>query len=125
MTRAGKSIFYFSFWVLMCGIFLMFVPEFSLSFMNMVLADYIIVRLFGMILIFLFVYYIIAGRNPAFWPFYQATIFTRYTALLSVIIFVIIGIAKPYVIGFVIVDAIGATWTLFALIKDKKEGLCR
>ncbi len=125
MTRTGKSIFYFSFWVLACGFFLMVLPAYSLGMIGMVLPDYIVVRLFGMILIFLFIYYITASKNPAFWPFYQITIYTRYSALLFVIIFVLLGWAKPIVIGFVIIDAIGATWTLLALIKDKKEGLCR
>lgn len=125
MTRAGKSIFYFGFWVLACGFFLMVLPEYSLGMIGMILPDYIVVRLFGMILIFLSIYYFLAGKKPEFWPFFQITIFTRYSALVFVIVFVFMGLAKPYIIGFVIVDAIGATWTLIALIKDKKEGLCR
>ena len=120
MTRAGKSIFYFGFWVLACGIGLMFFPGFCLELVGLGLNDYITVRLFGMVLLYLAVYYFIAGRNPAFRPLYKATVFTRSSALLIVIVFVLLGLAKPLVIGFVIVDALGALWTGLALRADGK-----
>ncbi len=120
MTRSGKSIFYFGFWVLACGISLMFFPAFCLDFAGIALNDYITVRLFGMVLIYLAVYYFIAGRHPAFRPLYRATVFTRSSALIFVIGFVILGMAKPIVIGFVAVDALGALWTVLALRADGK-----
>ncbi len=123
MTRAGKSIFYFGFWVLLCGISLMFFPQFSLDMVDIHLPNYITVRLFGMVLIYLAAYYFVAGRYPAFHPLYRVTVFTRSSALLVVIILVLLGLAAPIVIGFVIVDALGALWTALSLWKDKKEGL--
>jgi hypothetical protein len=120
MTRAGKSIFYFGFWVVACGISLMFFPAFCLDIAGITLNDYITVRLFGMVLLYLAVYYFIAGRYPAFRPFYRATVFTRSSALLIVIVFVLLGMAKPIIIGFVIVDALGALWTGIALRADGK-----
>jgi hypothetical protein len=97
MTRAGKSIFYFGFWVLACGISLMFFPKLCLDTVGIHLSDYITVRLFGMVLIYLSIYYFVSGRHPAFHPLYR--------------------------IGFVIVDALGALWTWLALRNDRKEGL--
>jgi len=119
MTGAGRSIFYFGFWVLACGITLMFFPAFCLEFAGIALNDYITVRLFGMVLIYLAVYYFIAGLHPAFRPLYRATVFTRSSALLVVIVFVLLGMAKPIVIGFVMVDALGALWTGLALRAEK------
>ncbi|MBP7736794.1 MAG: hypothetical protein KA369_12535 [Spirochaetes bacterium] len=121
MTRAGKSIFYFGFWVLACGISLMFFPQFSLGIAGMSLNDYLMVRLFGMILIYLGVYYFVAGTHPAFRPLYRATVFTRSLALLIMIAFVLLGMAKPIVIGFTAVDALGALWTALALRADGKD----
>ncbi len=118
MTRAGKSIFYFGFWVLACGIALMFFPEPCLGIADIRLNDYFPVRLFGMILIYLAVYYFVAGRRPAFRALYLATVFTRSSALLIMIIFVLLGMAKPIVIGFTAVDALGALWTALALRAD-------
>ena len=40
MTGAGRSIFYFGFWVLACGITLMFFPAFCLEFAGIALNDY-------------------------------------------------------------------------------------
>jgi hypothetical protein len=121
VTHAGKSIFYFGFWVVICGISLLFFPAFCLGVAGIVLSDYIIVRIFGLVLLYLSVYYFVAGRYPAFHPFYRATVFTRSSALAVVIIFVLLGMAQPIVIGFVIVDALGALWTGLALRKDRME----
>jgi hypothetical protein len=122
MTRAGKSIFYFGFWVLICGISLMFFPQFCLDLVDIHMSDYITVRLFGMVLIYLSIYYFVAGQYPSFHPLYRMTVFTRSSALIVVIIFVLLGLARPIIIGFVIVDALGALWTAIALWKDKREG---
>jgi len=123
MTRAGSSIFYFGFWVLLCGVSLMFFPAFCLNIAGMYLDDVTVPRLFGMVLIYLAIYYFLAGRHPDFWPFYRITVFTRSSALVIVIIFTLLGIVRPVVIAFVSVDALGALWTLVSLKQDMKQGL--
>jgi hypothetical protein len=122
MTRAGTSMFVFSFWVFACGIGLMFFPGLSLSVLEITMSSFIPVRLFGMILIFLGIYYVVTARHPACWPFYRVTVYTRASALVIVIIFVFIGWADPLVVGFVIIDALGALWTFLALRRDAVEG---
>ncbi|MBW2261936.1 MAG: hypothetical protein JRG91_08190 [Deltaproteobacteria bacterium] len=122
MTRAGKSIFYFGFWVLACGLGLFFFPELCLKLMGLELPDYITVRLFGMVLVYLSIYYFVAGRYPAFWPFFRMTVYTRSSALLVVGVLVLLGLAKPLVFGFVVVDGLGALWTGLALRRDRQEG---
>ena len=124
MTRTGKSIFYFGFWVLCCGISLMFFPKFCLDMVDMQLPNYLIPRVFGMVLIYLAIYYFFTGLRSEFWPFFRITIFTRSSAMLISIIFVILGIAKPIIIAFVTVDVIGAIWTAIALKMDMKDGVC-
>ena len=101
MTRAGKSIFYFGFWVLICAISLLFFPGFCLGIVGIALDNYITVRILGMVLLYLAVYYFVAGTRPGFRPLYLATVFTRSSALLFVIIAVLLGMAEPIVIGFV------------------------
>jgi hypothetical protein len=123
-TRAGASIFYFGFWVALCGVSLMFFPTLCLSMAGMHLNDVTVPRLFGMVLIFLSLYYFLAGRHPEFWPLYRLTVYTRSSAFIIVTVFALMGIVKPVVIGFVTVDALGALWTFLALKHDMKGGHC-
>lgn len=125
MTHAGRSIFYFGFWVVICGISLLVFPEFSLGVAGITLNDYLPVRIFGMVLLYLAVYYFVAGRSPGFRPLYVATVFTRSSALLFVIIAVLLGMTEPRVIGFVTVDGLGALWTALALRADGKASPAR
>jgi uncharacterized membrane-anchored protein len=122
VTSAGRSIFYFGFWVLACGLALFSVPAFCLGLMDIVLPTYVPVRLFGMVLVYLSIYYFVAGRRPEFWPLYRATVYTRASALLVVLALVALGESPPMVVGFVLVDALGAAWTAAALRKDRREG---
>ena len=124
MTSAGKSIFYFGFWVLACGLSLFFAPAACLSVLDIELPTYIPVRLFGMVLVYLAAYYFLAGRRPAFWPLYRLTVYTRGSALLVVAALTLLGLSPPAVIGFVAVDALGAAWTAVALRRDRRAGRC-
>ena len=123
MTRTGKTIFYFGFWVLACGIGMMLFPEFSLGFIGIGLNDYLVVRIMGMVLIYLAIYYFVAGRHPDFLPFYRVSIYTRSSALLVVTGFVVFGLANAVVILFVLADVAGAIWTARALRIDRREGV--
>ncbi len=121
MTRAGKSIFYFGFWVVVCGVSLMFFPEFCLGIAGIFPTDYVAARILGLVHIYLAVYYFVAGRNPGFRPFYVATVVTRSSAPAVVIILVLLGMVKPATIGITAADALGALWTGLALRRDGKE----
>jgi hypothetical protein len=49
MTRAGKSMFYFAFWIIICGISLMFFPDFCLDLAGISLPDLTVPRLFAIL----------------------------------------------------------------------------
>jgi hypothetical protein len=121
MTRAGKSIFYFGFWVAACGVSLMFFPEFSLGIAGIFPTDYVAARVLGLVHVYLAVYYFVASRYPAFRPFYLATVFTRSSAPAIVVILVILGMVKPATIGITAADVLGALWTGLALRMDSEE----
>lgn len=122
MTRAGKSIFYFGFWVLACGLSLFLFPGFCLGLVGMHLPDTVVVRVLGMVLLYLAVYYFVAGRHPEFRPFYRVTVYTRSSALVIVALLAFAKMADPKIVGFVVVDALGALWTGLALRRDGAEG---
>ena len=125
MTKAGKSIFFFGFWVIICGVALMFFPGFVNNLMGTDLPPDLSSRILGMVLIILAIYYFVAGRHPAFWPFYRVSIYTRTAALIIAIIFVLIKLANVALIYFTIVDGLGAAWTALALRRDRAEGRCK
>jgi hypothetical protein len=122
VTKAGKSIFFFGFWVIICGVALMFFPKFVYNMMGMEMSPDLTSRILGMVLIFLAIYYFVAGRHPEFWPFYHVSIYTRSSALIVAVIFVLVKLADVSLIYFTIVDALGAAWTAFALRSDRAEG---
>ena len=117
-SRAGASIFWFGFWVLACGVFMMFFPALMLRAAGVTASNDVILRIQGMVLIFLAIYYFVAGRHPEFRPFYRVTVYTRASALPIVAAMVLLLHANPLIILFTVVDALGALWTALALRAD-------
>lgn len=115
MNQAAKSIYYFSFWPFLNGLFLLLAPNVFLGIVGIDSSASIVARLFGMVLLFLSFYYFMAGRNPAMAPFYAWTIYTRMSAPLFVSLIVIYEHASPIILLFVSIDVIGALWTLRAV----------
>ena len=87
MTKAGKSIFFFGFWVIITGGALMFFPGFVNSLIGSDMATGPDSRILGMVLIFMAIYYFVAGRHPEFRPFYRVSIYTRFPVLIITVIF--------------------------------------
>jgi hypothetical protein len=120
MSRAGKSMFWFGFWVLACGIFLIFFPGLMLRVAAITVSNTVILRIQGMVLIFLAIYYFVAGRRPEFLPLYRVTVYTRASALPLTAAMVLLLRANPLIILFTVVDALGALWTALALRADRR-----
>ena len=119
-SRAGASIFWFGFWVLACGVFMMFFPALMLRAAGVTASNDVILRIQGMVLIFLAIYYFVAGRRPEFRPLYRVTVYTRALALPLVAAMVLLLRANPLIILFTVVDALGALWTALALRADRR-----
>jgi hypothetical protein len=120
MSRAGRSFFWFGFWVLTCGLGLLAVPGFLLGFAGISMSNDIIVRIFGMVLVFMAIYYFVAGRHAEFTPLFQVSVYTRGSALPILAVLVLILKVNPLIILFTVVDAVGALWTALALRADSR-----
>jgi hypothetical protein len=120
MNRAGRSMFWFGFWVLACGMFLMFLPGLMLRVARITVSNDVILRIQGMVLIFLATYCFVAGRRPEFRPLYRVTVYTRASALPLTAAMVLLH-ASPLIILFTVVDALGALWTALALRADSTD----
>jgi hypothetical protein len=121
MSRAGRSFFWFSFWVLGCGLALAVFPRVILDMAGIAPSGEIIARVFGTVLIYMAIYYFVAARRPSFAPLYLASVYTRFSAPVVVGLFVLLTKASPLIVGFTVVDALGALWTALALRRDQAE----
>ncbi len=114
MTSAGKSIYYFGFYLLILGITLTVVPNILLSTFLLPETSEVWIRVVGIIVFNIGLYYIfMAPANQVL--FYTLTIYTRVLILLWFIVFVLMGWAPTPLIMFGLVDAAGAVWTYTAL----------
>ncbi|MBE3065230.1 MAG: hypothetical protein IMZ69_09480, partial [Spirochaetes bacterium] len=80
MSRAGRSFFWFSFWVLGCGLALALFPRLMLDMAGITVSSDIMVRVFGTVLLSMGVSYLVAARRPSFAPLYLASVYTRFSA---------------------------------------------
>ncbi len=122
MSKAGKSIFYFGYWVVVCGAAMLMFPELCLRASGITLNNYMMVRVLGLTLLYLAVYYFASGRNPASISFYKATVFTRGSAPFVMLVFMLLGLSGPEAILLTLVDFAGAIWTATALRADGSWG---
>lgn len=119
MSQAGRSIWWFSFWVLANGLFLLLYPAPALALMTVDPSAEPVARIFGMVLLVVGFYYFMAGRHEAMTPFYRWTIYTRSLAFLVALVLVATGQAPPVLLLLVLVDVLGALWTWLALRRDR------
>lgn len=120
MSRAGRSFFFFGFWVMACGISLMLVPGLALRVAGITSSSDIMVRVFGTVLFYMSIFYMVAGRQPGHSALYRASVFTRFSAPILVGGFVLATKANPLITLLTVVDAAGALWTALALRTDRR-----
>ncbi len=118
MSRAAASMYYFGYWILICGVSLLCFPGILLKLVGIQMEPDTVARLFGMVLLFMSFYYFMASKHEEMRPFYRWTTYTRPMALIITVLLVFIGLADPIVIAFVVVDVAGAAWTIWALRQD-------
>ncbi len=97
---------------------LLLTPEFFLGLLGVVESAAIVARIFGMVLLFLGFYYFMAGRHGQMTDFYRWTTYTRPTALLFAVLFVVTEQVSWLMIPFVLIDLAGALWTHLALRQE-------
>ena len=114
MTRAGRSIVYFGVYIFLTGLVLLLAPNVLLSIFGMGSTTEVWIRVLGCVVTALGAYYIVMGRAEAT-PFFKATVWGRTWIFVSFAALVAIGMAKPPLALFGLVDLLGALWTWRAL----------
>jgi hypothetical protein len=116
MNPTTLSIFIWGIYVLLMGLLLVFIPGKTLVLCGQENPKDHWARIAGIIIISLGYFYLNAAQNEVY-SFYQASIYVRFVGLIGFIGLAVFKMAKPRIIIFGIIDALGATWTLLTLIK--------
>ena len=110
MQKTYKSMYGQMIYVLLAGAQLLFIPNVLLGIVGLEPTTEIWIRLMGMLVIVLSIYYYYMakyGNDKVVW----ATVLGRLIFCGGLVVFVLLGLAKPALIGFAIVETGLALWT--------------
>nr|WP_316639731.1 hypothetical protein [uncultured Roseateles sp.] len=117
MTKAAFTVRAFGYYLLALGVVLVFVPNLLLAASLMPTTSEVWIRVLGVVVFNLGVYYIYAAKCEAT-EFFRATVFTRTLVLIAFTAFWLLGFAQPMLVAFGAVDFLGGLWTFRALKGD-------
>lgn len=119
MSGAARSVFVFAIYLFLLGAVLVLVPNLLLGLFRIPATGEVWIHVVGMLVLILGYYYLTAARGEMT-GFIRATVVGRFTVLLFLAGFVLLGMAPPMLAVFGVVDALAATWTAFALRADRR-----
>ena len=119
MSKAAKTIQIFGIYLIVTGLGFLTMPNKILAFLNVPSATEVWIYVMAMVIFLLGIYYLAAAKDEAK-TLFQWSIFTRSSVLLFFIVFVLLGLGEPVLIGFGFIDLAGAIWTAVALKSDKQ-----
>jgi hypothetical protein len=114
MTPAARSIHIFGAYLLLLGVGLLAAPNLLLSLLRLPPTTEVWIRVVGMLLVFLGIYYRVAAAAELR-PFFLATVLMRASVPIFVLSFVLAGWTEWSLLLLAIIDAAGAVWTWKAL----------
>lgn len=114
MSKAAFTVRAFGFYLVVLGTALVAAPNLLLSTFLMPETGEVWIRVVGLLVFNIGVYYLYAARCEAT-AFFRASVFTRTLVLVGFAAFVLAGLAEPMLIGFGAVDFVGGLWTWRAL----------
>jgi len=118
MSKSARSVFIFGLYLGLLGTFLLLAPNRLLEIFRLPATDEVWIRVVGMLLFLLGVYYILAARKEMT-DFFQWTVYIRSMVIIFLITFVLLDFVKPILILIGVVDFLGAIWTGMALRTSK------
>ena len=114
MSRAAVSVLAFGIYMVVVGLALLVIPNVLLSLLAYPTTTEIWIRILGFVVVILGYYYIVAARFELT-PFFKASVYGRPAVIVCFAAFVLVGMAKPVLVLFGLIDLLGATWTGLAL----------
>jgi hypothetical protein len=114
MTRAARSVYVFGVYLFVLAGGLLSAPNMLLGMFGLAPTNEVWIRVVGMLVALLGVYYTQAAR-AALTAFFRLTVPVRFSVPVFFTAFVLLGFAPAALILFGVVDALGAAWTAVAL----------
>ncbi len=114
MSRAAISILVFGVYVMFMGVLLLTMPNVLLGEVGYPTTDEVWIRVLGVVTLIMGYYYVVAGRNELV-SFFKASLLTRPARIGCFAGFVVLGMAKPVLVAFGLIDLLAAVWTGLAL----------
>lgn len=118
MTNSAKSVFVFGVYLTIIGAILLVIPNALLTLFGVANTNEVWIRLSGILLMALSVYYIVAAKHNLHIIF-RVTACIRCTIIFFFSAFVYLHMMEPVMLLFAAFDFAGGAWTYFAM---KKEG---
>ena len=118
MSQSSLSVFVFGIYIAIVGFVLLTVPNLLLTTFGMSPTTEVWIRLSGILLMALSVYYVVAAKQKIIIVI-KITAYIRASIIFFFIAFVMLNMVSRNLILFGIIDFLGAAWTYTAL---KKEG---
>ncbi len=113
MSPAARSVFAWSFYLLVLGTWLLVAPNTLLTILGMAITEEIWIRIVGVLVVILALYFYDASINETR-HFFIATVLARLFSAAAFFAFALTGEPWQLVI-FGMADAVGAAWTYVAL----------
>lgn len=114
MSRPAISVLVFAIYMVGLGLVLLIAPNALLSLFGLPATSEVWIRVVGMLVLLLSLYYFLAARNELT-QFFGWTVYARSSVIVFFSAFVLLGFASPMLILFGVIDLLGATWTALAL----------
>lgn len=118
MNQSAKSVLVFGYYLTIVGFILLVIPNWWLGLFGMPLTDEVWIRLSGLLLMALSVYYIVAAKHNLT-VIFKVTACIRSSIIFFFTAFVLLGMAKPILILFAFFDFCGGAWTYLSMKKEK------
>ncbi len=114
MSKAAKSILIFGIYLTIAGIGFLVIPNMVLSLLGFPETSEHWIRVVGVLAVVVGYYYIRAAINELK-SFFSWTVHARVGVMIVFTVLVVQGLADPMLIGFGVIDLLGAIWTGLAL----------
>lgn len=118
MSKAGMSVLVFGVYLTLLGAILLVIPNLLLTVFLLPVTGEVWIRVVGMLVLCLAFYYIQAARR-GLGDFFRWTVYGRCFVFVSLVLFVVLGLARPPLALFGVVDLLGAAWTTAALRQSR------
>lgn len=114
MSKSSRSLFVFGIYLVILGIILVVAPNLLLEMFLIPGTTEVWIRVVGMLLVALSIYYIQAARKEMI-DFLRWSVYVRSSVIVFFTAFVLMDFASPTLLLFGVIDLLGALWTGLAL----------